>query len=179
MTNIRKLKYPIGRFRKKTDATPEMVRDWVKEISTFPDKLINEVIDLTEEQLDARYRPEGWTIRQVIHHCADSHMNSFIRLKLALTEDRPVVKPYYENLWAELEDSTEMPIDSSLKILEGVHARWAKLLNNLTEAQLSKVFIHPEHGTCITIKHDLVTYAWHGNHHLAHIKEGKKRNNWL
>lgn len=179
MTDIEKLKYPIGKFEKRSEVTPKLLNEWITEISTFPSRMISEVINLTDEQLNTQYRPDGWTLRQVIHHCADSHMNSFIRLKLALTEDQPIIKPYYENLWAELTDSTEMPIESSLKILEGIHARWTILLNSLAEEQFNKVFIHPEHGMSFSVKDVVEIYAWHGNHHLAHITEAKKLNNWI
>jgi len=152
--------------------------NWISEISTFPSRLKNEVNHLTNEQLNTQYRPEGWTIRQVVHHCADSHMNSLIRLKLTLTEDQPTVKPYYEERWAELADSKNMPIEPSLKMIEGIHERWTVLLNNLSESDYSKIFIHPEHGKAFRIDENIGMYAWHCNHHLAHITETKKRNNW-
>ena len=133
---------------------------------------------LTEAQLDTPYRPEGWTIRQVIHHCADSHMNALTRLKLTLTEDQPVIKPYFQDRWVELHDTKNMPIQPSLKMIEGIHARWAVLLNNLTDQELEKSFIHPEYGKTIKIIENIGNYAWHSNHHLAHITETKKRNNW-
>ena len=178
MPDIEKLKYPIGRFEKPHVITNDLLNEWITDISTFPSKIIGEVISLTDEQLDTRYRPEGWTIRQVVHHCADSHLNSFIRLKLALTEEQPTVKPYSENQWAELDDSIGMPVESSLKIIEGIHTRWVMLLNNLTDEQFSRVFIHPEHNNVISIKENVGIYAWHCKHHLAHITEAKKRNNW-
>jgi hypothetical protein len=176
--NIELLKYPTGKFDKPTLITKDILKKWISDISTFPQRLSSEVINLTDEQLDTPYRPDGWTIRQVVHHCADSHMNSLIRLKHALTEDKPTIKPYYEDRWAELPDSKNMQIEPSLKMIEGIHERWTVLLNNLLESDYSKIFIHPEHGKEFRIDENIGVYAWHCNHHLAHITETKKRNNW-
>jgi hypothetical protein len=178
MADIEKLKYPIGKYEKPLVISKEILREWILDISTFPLRLSNEVTHLTAAQLDTRYRPDGWTIRQVIHHCADSHMNSLIRLKLALTEDQPTIKPYYEERWAELSDSKSMPIESSLKMIQGIHERWTYLLKDLNDQQLSRSFIHPEHSRTIRIDENIGLYAWHCNHHLAHITETKKLNNW-
>lgn len=176
--DIEKLQFPIGNFDKPTTITKDILDQWISEISTFPIRLINEVVNLTDEQLDMHYRPNGWTIRQVVHHCADSHMNSLIRFKLALTEDQPIIKPYFEDRWAELCDTKTMPIQPSLKILEGIHERWTVLLRNLTEAHLESVFIHPEQGKTIRLDENIGLYAWHCNHHLAHITQTKEQNNW-
>ncbi len=172
------LKYPIGRFEQPAKITKDILAQWISDIASFPARLKNEVIHLKNEQLDTQYRPDGWTIRQVVHHCADSHINSFTRLKLALTEDQPTIKPYYEERWAELADSKNMPIAPALKMIEGTHERWTFLLNNLTQEQHAKVFIHPEHGKTFRIDENIGVYAWHCNHHLAHITETKKRHNW-
>lgn len=172
------LKYPIGKFEQPKTISKEILSKWITTISSFPKRLKNEVIHLTDEQLNTPYRPDGWTIRQVIHHCADSHMNSLIRLKLALTEDQPTVKPYFEERWAELADSKHIPIEPSIKMIEGIHERWSILLNNLTEEQLGRIFIHPEHGKTFRVDENIGVYAWHCDHHLAHITETKKRNNW-
>jgi len=169
------LMYPIGKFEKPALITKEMLAKWIGDISIFPSRLKKEVVSLTDEQLDTPYRPGGWTIRQVVHHCADSHMNSLIRLKLTLTEDEPIVKPYFETLWAELSDSINMPIEPSLKMIEGIHERWTVLLNNLTEEQFAKQFIHPEHGKRFRVDEYIGIYAWHCNHHLAHITEAKRK----
>jgi len=173
--NIEQLKYPIGRFEKPEIITKPDLINWISDISTFPTRLKKEVNHLTEKQLETMYRPDGWTIRQVIHHCADSHMNSLIRFKLSLTEENPIIKPYFEELWAELADSKNMPIEPSIKILEGIHQRWTILLNNLTEKDLKRVFIHPEHGKSFSIEENIGIYAWHCNHHLAHIIQAKKQ----
>lgn len=176
--DIEKLRFPIGKFNRPAVITAAILGEWISDISTFPERLSNEVVNLTDHQLDTPYRPEGWTIRQVVHHYADSHMNRLTRLKLALTEDQPTVKPYYEERWAELMDSKNMPILPSLKMIEGIHARWVHLLNNLTSDQMERVFIHPEHGKTFSVEENIGVYAWHCNHHLAHITEAKKRNNW-
>ena len=128
--------------------------------------------------MDTPYRPDGWTVRQVIHHCAESHMNCYIRIKWALTENNPVIKPYDENLWSELPDNLNMPIQPTLILLEGLHFRLAYIMRNLSPSELEKSFIHPENNSEYRIKQLIGTYAWHGNHHLAHITTLKKYKNW-
>lgn len=176
--NIEQLKYPIGKYKKSDRITKELLDAWILVLENFPKMLASEVSHLSDEQLDTAYRPEGWTIRQVVHHCADSHMNSLTRLKLALTEEQPTIKPYREEKWAALEDSLIMPISSSLLILEGIHNRWTFLLNRMTEEQFTRVFIHPEHGKSICLDENIGLYAWHCQHHLAHITETKRRHGW-
>jgi len=175
---LEQLQYPIGTFNPPKVLTKDLLNQWISEISTFPERLSNEVMTLTNAQLDTAYRPDGWTIRQVVHHCADSHMNSLTRLKLALTEDQPTIKPYYEERWAELDDSKSMPIAPSLKMIEGIHERWTVLLKHLTDAQYGRIFIHPEYEKTFRVDETIGIYAWHCNHHLAHIIETKKRNKW-
>lgn len=175
---IEQLKYPIGKFHKPIKITKYILNSWISDISTFPKRLLSEVINLTEEQIDTPYRPNGWTIRQVVHHCADSHMNSLTRLKLALTEDQPIIKPYFEERWAELLDSKNMSIEPSLKMIEGIHERWTVVLKNLTDEQYGRIFIHPEQGKTFRVDENVGVYAWHCNHHLAQITETKKRKNW-
>lgn len=167
------LQYPIGKFQKQNIYTDVMLQEYIQEIASFPQRLRDAVQHLTQEQLDTRYRPDGWTIRQVVHHCADSHMNSLMRFKLALTEEEPVIRPYFEDRWAELPDSKIMDIASALQLLEGVHSRWTFLLKNLTPEELKKIFVHPEHGKEISLEESIAMYAWHGNHHLAHITLSK------
>jgi hypothetical protein len=176
--SLEELKFPIGRFEKPDTITKEQITQWIDAISAFPTRLNTAVSNLTEEQLDTPYRPEGWTIRQVVHHCADGHMNSLIRLKLALTENEPIIKPFDEVSWAELADSKNMPIAPSLKMIEGIHARWTALLNLLTQEHYNRSFIHPDHNNKIRIDEYIAMYAWHSNHHLAHITTTKERNNW-
>lgn len=175
---LEQLKYPIGKFQKPELITSDILAKWISEISTFPKRLTEEVNQLTDKQLDTHYRPDGWTIRQVVHHCADSHMNSLTRFKLALTEDQPTIKPYFEERWAELSDTKNMAIEPSLKMIEGIHKRWSVLLNNLTDDQLGRTFIHPSDGKIYRVDENMGFYAWHCNHHLAHITETKRRNNW-
>jgi hypothetical protein len=173
-----KLRYPIGKFTAPEFYSTEYLSNRIQEIAEFPTLLKKEVSRLSDEQLDTPYREGGWTVRQVIHHCADSHMNCFIRLKWALTEETPTIKFYYEDRWGEMVDNTKMPIESSLAFLEGLHFRLAYLMNSLSESDLNRSFIHPEHNTSFQIKEIIGTYAWHGLHHLAHITELKKRKCW-
>jgi hypothetical protein len=177
--DLEKLKYPIGKFEIPTEYTSEYISAKIAEIESFPEKLKKETIYLTDEQLDTPYRPGGWTVRQVIHHCAESHMNCFIRIKWALTENNPVIKAYDEVLWSELPDNLNMPIQPTLSLLEGLHFRIAYLLKNLSETELDKSFIHPENNSEYRIKQIVGSYAWHGNHHLAHITTLKKYKNWI
>jgi hypothetical protein len=132
---------------------------------------------LSEEQLNTPYRPGGWTVRQVIHHVPDSHINSYVRFRLALTEEEPIIKPYEENRWAELPDARTAPVELSLDLLEMLHRRWTLLLNDLGKAELAKAFRHPELGL-VTLERNVALYAWHGRHHTAHITELKKRMEW-
>ena len=172
------LRYPIGKFIAPELYSRNYLAEKIAEISSFPERLKKEVIQLTEEQLDTPYRKDGWTVRQVIHHCADSHINCFIRIKWALTEDKPIIKFYHEDRWAEMHDNVTMPIQPTLSFLEGLHYRLAYLMKSLNEDDLEKIFIHPEHNSEFRIKEIIGTYAWHGNHHLAHITELKKKKGW-
>ncbi len=171
------LKFPIGEYKKTVDPSAAQRTAFISDIHLFPQRLREAAETLSQPQLDTTYRPNGWTIRQVIHHCADSHMNSFIRFKLALTEDNPTIKPYWEDRWAELVDG-KMAIEFSLHILDGLHTRWTALLESLSETQLKRVFNHPEHSTPFKVDEYIGMYAWHSNHHLAHITELKKRQGW-
>ncbi|MEO6305324.1 MAG: YfiT family bacillithiol transferase [Bacteroidia bacterium] len=175
---MEELKYPIGHYQKPEAFTKEILNEAISIIENFPKKLKQETEHLTDEQLDTPYRPDGWTIRQVVHHCADSHMNAMIRVKLALTEDTPTIKPYAEALWAELPDTKNLPIHFSLSILEGVHFRWATTLKNMKEKEFDRCFIHPEKGRELSLHESTGMYAWHCKHHLAHITSLKKRKDW-
>jgi hypothetical protein len=170
------LRYPIGEFNKNVVATPALRAEYIKTILALHDNLAGAVSGLNERQLDTPYRPDGWTIRQTIHHVADSHLNSFIRFKLALTENAPTIRPYFEDRWAELADS-KMPIDVSMKIIQGIHLRWATLLMAMTEEDFKRELIHPESGVW-TLEKTLALYDWHGRHHTAHITNLRARNNW-
>ena len=177
-TASEKLRYPIGKFIAPEIYSNDYLNTKITEIASFPERLKKEVVSLNEEQLNTPYRENGWTVRQVIHHCADSHMNCFIRIKWALTEDKPTIKFYHEELWSESHDNLTMPIQPSLSFLKGLHFRLAYLINSLSEADLEKTFIHPENNREFKIKEVIGTYAWHGNHHLAHITELKKLKGW-
>jgi uncharacterized damage-inducible protein DinB len=170
-------RYPIGNFDQNITVKKEMRREFISTIESLPSQLRKEVENLSEQQLDTPYRDGGWTIRQVVHHLPDSHISSYVRFKLALTEDNPKIKTYEEHLWAELQDSFKTPIDISLSLLESLHKRWAILLNSLTDEQFEKTFQHPEWGD-ITLSKTLALYAWHSKHHLAHITELKKKMGW-
>lgn len=173
--DLNNLKYPIGKFSKPAVITSEDIDHWISEIEKFPSRLSQTVIKLSDEELSYNYRPQGgWNIRQVVHHCADSHMNGFIRFKLALSEDSPTIKPYLEAKWSLLEDVSSAPITDSLKILEGLHHRWVILLRSLSENDLKRAFIHPEHGKRFNLKEYIGNYAWHSNHHLAHVVQALK-----
>ncbi|MDE2927376.1 MAG: bacillithiol transferase BstA [Acidobacteriota bacterium] len=170
------LRYPIGKFSLPGEMTPGRIAAWIDDISALPRDLRRTVSPLTDGQLDTPYRPGGWTVRQVVHHLADSHMNSYIRFKLALTEERPVIKAYDEKSWAELPDSRE-PIASSLDLLSALHRRWADLLRGLSRAQLQREFVHPESGAS-RLEVMVAAYSWHGRHHLAHIQRLLEREGW-
>jgi hypothetical protein len=174
---LESLRFPIGKFTKPETVTPDQIKDAITRIESFPARLKNEVLGLSDIQLNTPYRPDGWTLRQVVHHCADSHMNAIIRFKLTLSENGTTIKPYKENLFAEMEDY-KLPIDSALGILEGVHLRFCVLLRAMKPEEFSNFYVHPEYGTNYRLDQALMLYAWHGDHHLAHITSLKKRNGW-
>jgi hypothetical protein len=170
--DIQKLKFPIGAYAPNRNPEKELLSKWIKEIEDFPTKLENLTKGISLEKLNWNYRPGGWTVKQVIHHCADSHMNSFIRFKLALTENTPTIRPYDEDKWAKLIDSQDYNIEDSLLLLKGLHRRWVLLLRNLNAEQLKLEFIHPANAKRINLAENIGIYAWHCNHHLAQIKNG-------
>ncbi|ESU21892.1 metal-dependent hydrolase [Flavobacterium cauense R2A-7] len=169
--DIEKLKFPIGRFVCPPEISAKNLEYWKATLKAFPKELKAVTENLSVTELNWTYRPEGWKIKQVIHHLADSHMNALIRIKLTLTEDAPVIRPYEEALWAELPDGFENNIHSSLKIIEGVHERWSHLLENLSENDWNKMYFHPEHQRLFSIKEAVGIYDWHCRHHLAHIEQ--------
>ncbi|NCD69469.1 YfiT family bacillithiol transferase [Mucilaginibacter agri] len=166
------LRYPIGKFVPPTNYTEEDIRQWITDIKALPAQLRAAVIGLTNDQLNTPYRPGGWTIKQVVHHIADSHMNSIIRFKWALTEENPTIKAYHEDRWAKLGDYG-LPVESSLLLLEGLHQRMVALFESLTEADWNRTFYHPDAQIEISLKRNLGMYSWHGRHHLAHILNTK------
>jgi len=171
------LRYPIGEFAPPETRTPDQVAQWIDEIAALPAALRRTVTPLTPNQLDTPYRPGGWTVRQVVHHVPDSHLNSLIRFKWALTEDRPTIKTYDEKGWAALPDYRVVPIAHSLDLLETLHVRWVGLLRSLSWSQLQREFAHPESGPS-SLAGTVGAYAWHGRHHLAHIERLIEREGW-
>ena len=169
-------RYPIGKFAKPGTITPDERNGAIASLAELPEQLRNAVNGLDAAQLDTPYRDGGWTLRQVVHHVADSHMNSFIRIRLALTEDWPVIKTYEEAAWATLHDSTA-PVEWSLELIESLHARWVMLLQSLDEAQWQRGFRHPESGPS-TVERAALMYAWHSRHHLAHITHLRAAKGW-
>lgn len=173
------LKYPIGQAIIPSEINEIQLNEWITIIEEFPSKLNNLVMHLNNEQLDTTYRKNGWTIRQVIHHCADSHQNSYIRFKWTLTENQPVIKAYFEDKWGEIFDSKMAPILLSINALKALHAKWVYLLKGLTSKELKRCFIHPESNELISLEKNIGIYAWHCNHHYAHIYNLMKQQNWL
>lgn len=170
------LRYPVGQFDKNIEVTPELRRAMIQTIADLPKKIAEAVEGLNEEQLETPYRPDGWTVRQTVHHVADSHINSLCRFKLAMTEENPTIRPYFEDRWAELADS-KLPIDVSLKILEGIHLRWVVLLESLTDEDFRRPLVHPDNGE-FSVEQFLALYAWHSRHHTAHITRLRERRGW-
>jgi hypothetical protein len=170
------LRYPIGNFDRVESLTPDQRGEHIEAIAAAPARLSVAVSGLKPEQLDTPYRPGGWTVRQVAHHVPDSHMNAYIRFKLALTEDEPTIKPYREDRWAELADA-KAPIEPSLALLENLHKRWVLLLRSLTPRDWARKMRHPELGV-LTLDQTLAIYGWHGRHHVAHITSLRERNGW-
>lgn len=170
--DIEKLQYPVGRFTMPAEVSDEEVKQAIVRISLFPSRIMETVRHIKPDQLDTPYRPGGWTIRQVVHHCADSHMNAIIRFKLALTEDAPFIKPYDQAGWAELSDSMLGP-EISLILLGAVHKRWVALMETMSVTDWNRTFVHPEYNRVQTLRQTVMLYAWHGEHHLGHILNAK------
>jgi len=171
------LRYPLGRFQPPVSITAQDRAAWMRDIDGLPQELRKAIAGLTETQLDTAYRPGGWTVRQLVHHLADSHMNSYVRFRLAMTEEAPTIKPYNEAAWAELADSKVARAEVSLHLIEALHARWMMLLRSFKSADLARTFVHPEQGE-MSLDWALGLYAWHGRHHVAHIKNLRRREGW-
>jgi len=171
------LRYPIGKFQWQEGLSDEQRRTMIEQIAELPAKVRAAVAGLSEQQLDTPYRDGGWTVRQVVHHLADSHLNAFVRFKLALTEDRPGVKTYQQELWAETPDAKSAPAGLSLTLVESLHQRWTVLLNSLVPADFARSLCHPELGE-VTLEKYLAMYAWHGRHHVAHITGLREGMGW-
>lgn len=171
------LRYPIGKYEPQP-FSQQQLEAWLIDIRYLPQHLENAVLNLDEQQLDTPYRPGGWTVRQVVHHVADSHANAYIRFKLGLTENNPVIKPYDEEAWAKLNDTAVVPINVSLTLLHALHTRWIEVLKAIKVEEWERTVVHPEHGRQMTLWYLLGMYAWHGRHHTAHVTSLKERERW-
>lgn len=171
------LRYPIGNYESQPYSEKQK-REWLNDLKYFPQLIENAVLNLNEDQLNTPYRPGGWTVHQLVHHVADSHMNAYMRFKLGLTEDNPTIKPYEEKLWAEMADTKNLPINISLTLLHALHARMYEIVSNISEKEFERTVVHPEHGRTMSLWFLLGMYAWHGKHHVAHITSLRERNNW-
>ncbi|MBT8321666.1 MAG: putative metal-dependent hydrolase, partial [Eudoraea sp.] len=172
-------RYPIGKFQRPDKITQEHIRNWILQLDELPGRFLSLTVNLSAQQLETPYRPGGWTVRQVVHHVADSHHNSYVRFKWALTEDSPVIKAYFEKEWANLFDSRSGPIQLSLDHLKAVHAKLVYLLKGLSTEDLKREFIHPDDNQITSLEENIGRYAWHGNHHFAHVEHLLKRQGWI
>jgi uncharacterized damage-inducible protein DinB len=171
------LRYPVGKFALEGEITPERREEWLRQVDETPARLRAAVQGLSDAHLDTPYRPGGWTVRQVIHHVADSHLNAYVRFKLGLTEEVPAIKTYDEARWAELPDTRNTPPEVSLALLDTLHRRWMVLLRALRDAEWARTLRHPEWGE-MSLEKTLALYAWHGRHHVAHITRLRDRMGW-
>jgi uncharacterized damage-inducible protein DinB len=171
------LRFPIGKFHFDGPLTEQQKQTALDDIARTPENLRAAIKGLSEAQLDTPYRPGGWTVRQVVHHVPDSHLNSYVRFKLALTEDEPTIKPYAEDRWAELADTKSTPVEVSLTMLDALHDRWVRLLRSLSPEEWKRTFRHPDLGA-MTLEKTLALYAWHGRHHVSHITSLREREGW-
>lgn len=169
--DLEALKFPIGKYNPPSEIDQSKINEWIKVIEDFPSNVKAICSNLSTEEKNWIYRPGGWSIKQVVHHCADSHLNSICRFKLALTEDNPTIKPYTEHLWAELVDGTDDDLTDSLLLLTGLHAKLGKLLRSLSPEDLQRTYIHPEHGKQFNLAYTIGNYSWHSAHHFAHIQQ--------
>ena len=175
--SIEQLKYPIGKFVAQNSYSPTELSGFINRLDVFPEKLNRAVSGLTDKQIDTPYREEGWTVRQVVHHLADSHTNAYIRFKWTLTEESPTIKVYNEKLWAETPE-TKLALNISIDLIRPLHSKFVALLSSLSSTDWTKQFFHPESKQYIQLDRMAALYAWHGEHHVAHITELRKRMNW-
>ena len=174
--DMEKIIYPIGRGNLEEELSPEKISTWIQDLEDVPKNLRNSVSGLTEEQLDTPYRDGGWTIKQIVHHVCDSNINSYIRFKLAVTEDEPTIKTWEQSDWATLED-TKLPVDVSIRLLEQLHRRWMVFLRSLSDEDMKRKFVHPEGGV-MTVGQNVWNYSWHSRHHIAQITSTLERKGW-
>jgi len=177
-SELEKLRFPVGNFSFPETVGESELRKWIAEIEQLPLHLSTAVKGLNDNQLNTTYRDGGWTLRQVVHHVADSHINAYTRIKLALTENNPTIKTYEEDAWAKLDDSINLPVEISLSLLNSLHLRWVYLLKKLSAKELEKTVFHPESKREMSIKFLISLYAWHSRHHTAHITSLRRRMNW-
>ncbi|MDA7502185.1 putative metal-dependent hydrolase [Chitinophagales bacterium] len=172
MTNeeLYALKYPIGEFEALESVSDDDLKQWIADIRNFPSQVAKACDGVVRDDLEKTYRPSGWNVKQVIHHCADSHMNAYMRFKLSLTEDTPTIRPYFEDRWANLIDGNDSNIEGSLHLLTGLHYRWNMLLNEMSPSDFERSFFHPEHERTFRLDITVANYSWHCRHHLEHIK---------
>ncbi|MEO6733193.1 MAG: YfiT family bacillithiol transferase [Ferruginibacter sp.] len=171
------LRYPIGKYAPQMFSEGQL-KDWLIDIQNLPQHLENAILNLDESQLNTPYRPDGWTVKQLIHHVADSHMNAYIRFKLGLTEETPAIKPYDEGAWAKLKDTENLPVNISLTLLHALHTRWLEVLKAITPEEWNRTVYHPEHKKEITLWYLLGLYSWHSRHHTAHATALRERMKW-
>jgi hypothetical protein len=179
MKHLEELRYPLGHFTCPKHISDAQIKEWILALETFPVRLEASVSGLSQVQLETPYRPEGWTVRQVIHHLADSHHHSYTRFKWALTEENPVIKAYEEKAWSDLLDAQTAPISLSLNYLKAVHSKLVFMLKGLSEKQLNRCYVHPVGNTKVSVAENIGKYVWHGNHHLAHIQNLIQREGWM
>jgi len=175
---LEELKYPIGRYQKPGAYTPQLLKEWVAVLNILPSWMDACIENLDQHQLQTPYREGGWTVQQLVHHIADSHLNAYIRLKLALTEDNPTVKPYDENAWAKLIDTEVVPVNISVTMLHTLHRRMVAVLQHMEPAEWERTYFHPEHNRNVPLWEMVAMYAWHSEHHVAHITRLRERMNW-
>jgi hypothetical protein len=178
LPDIEEVRYPIGRYLKLETYNESNWNDWVQQIKALPSWMDACITNLDAYQLLTPYREDGWTLQQLIHHVADSHINAYVRLKLTLTEENPTIKPYLEELWAKLPDTHTVPVNVSVTLLHAVHIRWVAILNNLLPHDLERTYYHPQYGRYVPLWEMTALYAWHGSHHVAHIRALRERMNW-
>ncbi|MEI8278715.1 MAG: putative metal-dependent hydrolase [Bacteroidota bacterium] len=176
--NLEQLKYPIGRFQRPEQYSSQTIQKAIAIIEAVPSWLDVCIENLDRVHLETPYRPDGWTIEQVVHHMADSHINAYVRLKLALTEDGPVINPYNENLWAQLPDVKNVPVNVSVTLLHALHRRWVSILNNMQPSDWERTYYHPDQQRYVPLWEMTELYAWHGRHHVEHIVNLRRRMNW-
>jgi hypothetical protein len=176
--SLESLQYPIGKYKVPNPITDKDLKEWISVLEHLPSRLEKMVMPLSVQQLETPYRPGGWTVRQLVHHISDSHHHSYIRFKWGLTEDNPVIKPYLEKEWSNLFDAQTAPIEMSLNHLKAVHAKLVYLLKGLSKEDLDRKFTHPDGNQTTTLLENIGRYAWHGSHHLAHIKNLIDREGW-